>query len=389
MRLSITRRSACRRRSPSPRRRRPVPAAVLATLAVVAALASCATVATPGDTAGVEVLEVRTVGGYRFTQYVNRAYPCSVSGHQTFTVVERSGTEAEEPAPLFVHMRGGGVGWFSTTGQPRPSAGKMTQQSLDFDISALTDDGITGAVRDSDRGFRGLVVSMCSHDIYAGTNTRDPHNPDPDRPTNGLLATKAAIRWTLGHYSTPDYIIRGGSAGSVGSLHVAWGIEAEGMQPPAGIIADSGVLNEAFEEARATQLPTCNPGERDAEALPLIKARLSPQVTAPENHPEKLVADGRLTVPILHAWNQGDRVACGQVPIECPVGDDVVTLGAADCLHEPLRRAIEADDGLSVNLRVCVEGPAPEPCDAHGVTNRADAPYVPAIYDWVLARLDS
>jgi hypothetical protein len=48
-------------------------------------------------------------------------------------------------------------------------------------------------------GFRTLAVSYCSHDVYAGADTPDLHNPNttPDgkpRNTNGVLATKAAIQ---------------------------------------------------------------------------------------------------------------------------------------------------------------------------------------------------
>lgn len=358
-------------------------------LAMGVALMACRPVSAPGNTGSIELIDTETVGGYELRHYRNLAYPCSVEGHQTFTVFDPIDAEPSEERPLFVLMRGGGLGWFDADGIARPGDGKMRQQGLDFAIGQLQKGGITGKLRDSERGFRALVVSMCSHDIYAGTETPDRYNPRPRATTNGLLATKAAIAWTLDHRPTSGYVIRGGSAGSVGSTHVAWGIEAEGRRPPAGIIADSGVLNEAFEKARVDQLPGCSPGDRDAAALPLIEKRLSSQVLSPTNHPEDLVSDGRLTVPLMHVWNSGDLAACGTAAMSCPVGDDLVVLGATDCLHEPLRRAIDDVGEPSRNLRVCLEGPvASAPCDRHGVTNGDDFAEVDEVYQWVLDRLD-
>ena len=60
-----------------------------------------------------------------------------------------------------------------------------------------------------------------------------------------------------------------------------------------------------------------------------------------ENQPDKLVARGDLTVPILHTWSRADPNVCGAAPMSCPLRDGTtVTMGAADCVHEPLRAAI-------------------------------------------------
>ncbi len=58
--------------------------------------------------------------------------------------------------------------------------------------------------------------------------------------------------------------------------------------------------------------------------------------------------------------------------MECILRDGTtVTMGSADCVHEPLRDAIDdlGPTSRSMNLRVCVDNPSlPDACDAHGVT---------------------
>ena len=76
-----------------------------------------------------------------------------------------------------------------------------------------------------------------------------------------------------------------------------------------------------------------------------------------------------------------------------------VTLGAVDCLHEPLARAIDAQgpSSRSSNMRLCVEGAEPGPCDMHTPTAKVGAvntdpafpaDFQPVVMDWVLARLE-
>ena len=85
--------------------------------------------------------------------------------------------------------------------------------------------------------------------------------------------------------------------------------------------------------------------------------------------------------------------------MSCPLRNGTtVTMGAADCVHEPLRAAIAGlgPSSKSRNLRVCVS-PAAQPgsCATHVVTNKetpntdpaSPADYNGAILDWVHARL--
>jgi hypothetical protein len=75
-----------------------------------------------------------------------------------------------------------------------------------------------------------------------------------------------------------------------------------------------------------------------------------------------------------------------------------VTLGAKDCRHENLRRAIVARGAgsRSVNMPVCVTAPGGPACGVHVVTTRANGvntdparprDYQAAILTWVRARL--
>jgi len=189
-------------------------------------------------------------------------------------------------------------------------------------------------------GYRILVVSMCSHDLYAGFNNSDPNNPNTTpggapRPTTGLVATKI----------------------------------------------DQQVCA----------------GPNEAVARPAVAARMHPSVSDPLNQPHRLVTRGILQVPILHVWNKGDTDTCGTTPIQCPLNGTTVTLGSTECMHRPLTLAI---DGLgsgsrSKNLPLCVEGPdGTTACDKHVVTNidgtntlaGGPADYNSAIWSWVQLR---
>lgn len=378
-------------------------AVLVGTVLVASVLTGCLGV--PATTSGIVAVEVREVDGWRYEYFRNDAYPCSISGYQTFVIATKVGSSDAATAPLWVKMHGGGVGWFSDTGQPMPTAGQKKQESFD---SLIADDtnGLMERVKADAAGFRLLIVSMCSHDIYAGTNTPDPNNPNttPDgqpRPTTGLIATKSAIQYATGRYPTDDVVLHGTSAGGEGTFNVAWGLQRQGL-PPAGIVSDSGVLNVGWElyqrQHGIGDLPNCQatPGDTGAPVL----ARIDPEIADFDNQPDLLVSTGRLTVPVLHVWNHHDTNSCGDTPMPCPLRDgSTPTMASGDCRHEPLRLAIEAQgpSSRSENLAVCVEGKdTTMTCDRHVVTSgrftnsdlaSAPADYQGAIMTWVHARL--
>jgi hypothetical protein len=354
----------------------------------------------PGDTTEVHLVSTATVDGWKFDYYVNEAYPCSISGYQTFTIGTKVGSSPTASAPMWVRMRGGGVGWFDEAGQPQPSTANKNQENANAMRDRLLNGDIMALVRDDPADFRLLSVSMCDHDIYGGGDIPDPHNPNtlPDgstRTVNGLFATKAAIRYATAKYPTGGTILHGTSAGGYGTFNVAWGLEEEG-NPPAGLISDSGVLNQAWQLASVDQglCPSAELG-----GLETVQERLHSQLRPVENQPDRLVGDGRLTVPIMQVWDRGDFGQCGETPMSCPLPDgSSVTMGSVDCMHEPLRAAIAAQGptSRSANMRLCVDGPRPGSCDVHTPTNSPGAvntdpafpaDFNPLIMDWVHDRL--
>jgi len=377
--------------------------ALVVTLALaLAALTGCHPVGEPGKTDRIEFVASSVVDGYKFDQYRNLAYPCSISGYQTFVIGTKVGSSDTETRPLWVRMRGGGVGFFDSSGKPQPSAGNKSEESAATSIGFVKDTGLMQLVRADAAAFRLVSVSMCNHDIYSGGDQPDPNNPNtlPDgtgRTVNGLFATKAAIQFARAKYPTGKFFLHGTSAGSAGALSVAFGLEKQGI-PPAGAVVDSGVVNVEWEQARFDQ-SICPGQARPPGVLAAIQARTQFQLADIKNEPDKLVSRGELTVPLLHTWSRADPNVCGAAPMSCPLRDGSSTpLGAADCAHEPLRAAIAGlgPGSRSRNLRVCVSpAGAPGSCATHVVTNKnatntdpaEPADYNGAILDWVHARL--
>jgi hypothetical protein len=381
------------------------PALAVVLALALAALTGCHPVGEPAKTDQIQFVGTTTVDGYKFDQYRNLAYPCSISGYQTFVIGTKVGSSDTETKPLWVRMRGGGVGYFDSTGEPQPSAGNKSEESAATSISFLNPNGLMELVRNDPLGFRLVSVSMCNHDIYAGGDQPDPNNPNTlpngeGRTVNGLFATKAAIQFARAKYPTSKFFLQGTSAGSAGSLGVSWGLQEQGI-PPAGTIADSGVVNIEWEKARHDQ-GTCSDfgSDRDAEALAAIRARSQFQLADIKNEPDKLVSRGALKVPLIHIWNSADTNVCGATQMSCPLRDgSTVPMGAANCVHEPLRAAIAGlgAGSPSRNMRVCVSNPpAAGTCTVHVVTTRhvqntdpsSPADYNGAILDWVHARLN-
>jgi hypothetical protein len=376
------------------------------TLAVVGALAASGCVlplSSPGSTSSIEFVSSSTSGGWKYDYFRNRAYPCSVSGFQTFVVGTRVGSSVTTVAPLYTVMHGGGFGYFDANGRPVPSSGQKVEETAASLKQRLTSTGLMAKVRADAAGFRTLAVSYCSHDIYAGALSPDPHNPNKDasgnaRTTNGVLEVKAAVQFVQQAYRTSKFFLYGGSAGSAGTFGVAWALQ-QGANAPAGILADASVVNqEAFSVGFNAGI-SCSPNN-DPVAGAALSARVHPDLANVANEPDKIVADGRLTVPILHIWNHGDKNTCGSPPVACPMRDgSTVTMGYTDCIHEPMRRAIAAQGptSRSRNLPTCVSpADAPGSCSVHVVMTTAGfvntdpaspADYQAAAIAWVDARL--
>ncbi len=344
---------------------------LVATLLLAGLCSSC--LLTPGDTSKITLVSSTTLNGWRYDYYRNNAYPCSISGYQTFVIGTKVGSSATASAPLFVWMHGGGIGWFDSTGTPRPDTQQMTEQSASALQSTLTNPGLLTSIRNDAAGFRVLAVSYCNRDLYSGADVRDPNNPNLNadgsaKTTNGLVATKAAIAFAQSTYPTSRYFLAGGSAGSAGAYEVAWA-EQESKDPPAGVVGDASVLNAEQGQAAYQQGICSNPAFGAATSI--IQQRFTPEIGNLDNEPDKLVSRGQLTVPLLHIWNHGDTNTCGSTPMQCPLRDgSVVTMGATDCNHQPLAAAIAASgNSRSMNLPVCGDDEH-RPVDTAGLPRR-------------------
>ena len=378
-------------------------AVVVATLAATLAFASQAIALEPLDAPGkvdrIELVDTTTTAdGFTWDYYRNLDYPCSISGYQTFAVGTRTGSDPNAPQPLWVRMRGGGVGFFDANGNPQPSAGNKTENSFDTLIGFTEGNDLSSRINDLPGGFRNLSVSMCSHDIYAGGDQVDPNNPNltPDgqpRHTNGLFATKAAIRFVQEKYPTTRTFLHGTSAGSAGAFNVAYGLQLED-RPVAGYVTDSGAPNPQYEIDQNNAGTSC---ARGTVALAAIPARIHPDLAG--NPPDQLIGRGLSTSPVFNIWNRNDTNACGDEQLPCTMTDgSTQVLNGSECREARVSAAIKAlaADGNSVDMRVCVEnnnGPAGN-CLRHVVTQvkpsqypntdpSAPADYNGAIIDWV------
>jgi hypothetical protein len=372
-----------------------------AALVAILVLAACKPLSTPGDTASIAFVSSTSSGGWKYDYYRNSAYPCSISGYQTFVVGTKTGSSNTAPRALWVMMHGGGAGYFDENGQPIPSSAQKIEESAASLNARLTNNGLLANVRADAAQFRTLAVSYCSHDVYAGVDTPDPHNPNttPDgkpRPTNGTLSVKAAVEYAQGHYPTTKTFLHGGSAGSAGAFGVAWSMQLQGIAP-SGVVADASIVNREATKA-GFDAGYCT-DKNDPARVQAIAARIHPDLANIDNEPDKLVSTGRLTVPLLHIWNHGDANTCGSAAISCPLRNGShVTMGLTDCIHEPMREAIAAQGtaSRSKNFPVCVDNDATPDCSVHVITNKAGltntdpstpADYLTGIMDWVHTRL--
>jgi hypothetical protein len=374
--------------------------ALVGLMVVALSMTACLTIA--GDTSHIQFVSTSTVNGWQYDYYENMAYPCSISGFQTFVVGTKVGSSPATSSPLWVWMHGGGVGYFDASGTPQPDSSQMTQNSAASLQASLTNPGLSANIQADPAGFRMLAVSYCDRDIYSGTGQTDPNNPNKNadgsaKTTNGLQATKAAVAFTEAKYTTSKYFLAGGSAGSAGAYYVGWAEQLSG-NPPAGVVGDASVVN-VEEGSAAYQQGVCRNGNFDPNAQPIISQRVDPQIADLNNEMDKLVTSGRLTVPLLHIWNHADTNTCGSTPMQCPLRDGtVVTMGTTDCDHQPLAAAITAKGpgSTSENLPLCVQLPGTPSCSLHVVTTHAGLTnsdptsppdYLAAIMTWVDARL--
>ena len=184
--------------------------------------------------------------------YRNAAYDCGLTGKYTFMVANPINGNAEDEAPLWVYMHGGGSGYWDGDGNyiavlQQTEDTWNHEETFDDLIRTITvrilekdetieDNTLTRRIKER---YRMLVVSMCDHDQYLGIGTTYPNNPvNPDAEVNGLQATMAAIDYTTANYPTTHVFVHGTSAGSAGAYAVGMSYASEGVALT-GIVSDS------------------------------------------------------------------------------------------------------------------------------------------------------
>ena len=107
-------------------------------------VAACQPLESPGLTAKIELAGTSTVNGWKFDYFRNTAYPCSISGYQTFVIGTKVGSSDTVARPLWVRMHGGGVGYFHENGSLGPPRAKPRRSAAAAD-QRLGNSGVTAA----------------------------------------------------------------------------------------------------------------------------------------------------------------------------------------------------------------------------------------------------
>ena len=273
------------------------------------------------------------VDGYKFDQYRNLDYPCSISGYQTFVIGTKVGSSDTVTRPLWVRMRGGGVGFFDSAGNPQPSAGNKSEESAATSIGFVRDTGLMRLVRADARGVPAGVGLDVQPRHLLGRRPARPEQPEHaarrHRPRRSTACSRPRRRSSSRGRSTrpASSSCTARAPARRGRCRWRWAWRSRASRPRAPVV-DSGVVNLEWERAqfRPGHLPRRQ--ARGPGALAAIQARTQFQLADIKNEPDKLVSRGELTVPLLHTWSRADPNVCGATPMSCPLRDgSSVTLG--------------------------------------------------------------
>jgi hypothetical protein len=310
----------------------------------------------------IELVESNVMGQFAVEYYRNKAYTCAQSGYQTFLLAYRQTDPLETARPLWVRMHGGGTGLYNDDGSYSKPMTFLTEESLSALSNHLQETGLLRQIRQHNKGYRFLIPSMCDHDLYSGVGDVDPNNPNsPDengleRATDGLYATMAALSFAKERLHANAVFLHGTSAGAIGAFSLAYALERRDILVD-GSVLDAHILSKGWSDivdAGCTDYDFWAIAER-------IGALLEPQY-----YPEKLVADGLVSTPLLHVWSRGDEACCGM---------SVYDASSTTCEHHHnnMRQAIDVlpSTNSSLNMELCVNNPATAEalaCDMHSAT---------------------
>jgi len=317
--------------------------------------------------------------------YRNLAYNCGLSGKYTFLVVDPRDNPGGE-APLWIHLHGGGIGYFDDQGDYH-ATGNQTQDTWNHEetFEDLRKIGLrpifenngqlvvdeygqptdNSLVRRLTEGYRLLVVSLSDHDLYSGIGTPYPNNPNGGE-VNGLQATMAAVDYTVANYPTTHVFAHGTSAGGAGVWNLATGYASEGTRLT-GVVSDSGLASSRKRLIHAAFAGV--PGYPQAADFDLDSVVDKIGVLIDDSlpfHPEAQVRTGFDDVPILFIGGDADPFVAGNQP---PIAEAAADgLNNPDWLHDGVRQAV-ADQADSPHQVSIIDGAGHTPTNKPGVAN--------------------
>jgi hypothetical protein len=322
------------------------------------------------------------IPGYYYRIYENSQYPCGTQGNHQFIVVDSDPNPAT-PKHLFAKFLGGAVGfWYLDESNERTyfpnenAVGLLTASNNRnmFFRTTITEEhgqGVTKKIRENP-GFRIVVPSYCSHDLYKGSgeyNDVDGYN------RWGFTAALAAVQYVQANYNTKQVVTYGGSAGAAGAFYIG-----KELQNVSAIIMDSQAADlSAISQACydgfnvfGNSYPCFCP-EGGQSCMEVLAPRIGFTFNADE--PYKFVEAG-FDTPIYLIWNERDASIYAHLQY--------------DNLHNALEQYNPG--GASVANKVCITDPRTPPgpiCNLH-VPSGYDFPdtetLVNAVYNWVLQR---
>jgi hypothetical protein len=321
--------------------------------------------------------------GYYYRIYENPKYPCGSQGNHLFMVLDDE-INTDQPKHLFAKFLGGAVGfWYSDgNGQrvyyPNERAVGLLTASYSrnmFFRTGLSEEhanGVTKKFRENG-GFRILIPSYCSHDLYHG---RGEFNAVDGFHRWGYSAAMEAVDYVQQHFNTKQIITYGGSAGAAGAFYVG-----KDQDHVAAIIMDSQAVDlSAISEACydgynvfGNTYPCFCPDGGET-CMQVLAPRIGFKFQTDE--PYQFVEKG-FDKPIYYVWNERDASLYAHLQF--------------DNLHHAIEHY--KPGGHSVANKVCITDPRTPPgpvCNLH-VPSSYDFPetvwLVREIYNWSLLQL--
>ncbi|MEM6996810.1 MAG: hypothetical protein AAF721_40280 [Myxococcota bacterium] len=307
--------------------------------------------------------------------YRNLAYACGEEGHYTFAVVSPAATV--EPTPLWIFLRAGGGGYYDHDGiyhhgsQADDPIGNL-EFSGDTLVEPLRRSAEAGGVpRDTllgrrlAEGYRFMMPAPCDHDVFSGVGQPYPRSPTPNT-VDGLLATMAAVDFTLANFETSSVTAHGTSAGAFGAFGLAYAYAQEETHLRAAIM-DSGLAthrNRDVFELGCTFAQLNDP----ALEFSLLEEKIGPFFAHADLLPEVAIANGFDAVPLYVLAGGDDPRCCSPTvtvseayPDNCSFVHGGVTEAVADTAPNPHRSVVMAGMG---HVLTDDEGPWVDDIDA-------------------------